>query len=129
MKHQFSSPPSHTVYLAPICAVADYTSRRLPTDYRESRILELARALGWGRIERAIITRGLPYADTRSKLLRVYRHGHDEASPPISLRPGAKLHSQHQKLLADCRAFQNGVIPRIEVADGLPVFWEPPRPR
>jgi hypothetical protein len=84
------------------------------------------RDLWHGRIENLFVVRGLPRITEQTKLFSRYRRGRSD--PPRALRPSysdRQPHPQHLKLRAHCRNVGDGVIDRIEVADGVPVFWGP----
>lgn len=90
----------------------------------EQNVIDTIRDLAWGRIENLVIRGGVPRVTKDTKLLQRVR-AQRKAKPPKSRRP----HAQHEKLLADCRQMRDGVMARIEVADGLPIVWKPGQPR
>lgn len=90
----------------------------------EQHVIDTIRDLAWGRIENLVIRGGVPRVTKDTKLLQRVRTQR-RAKPPTARRP----HAQHEKLLADCRRMRDGVMARIEVADGLPVVWKSEQPR
>lgn len=90
----------------------------------EQHVIDTIRDLAWGRIENLVIRGGVPRVTKDTKLLQRVR-AQSKAKPSKARRP----HAQHEKLLADCRRMRDGVMARIEVADGLPVVWKPGQPR
>jgi hypothetical protein len=88
-------------------------------------VLEVMRDLGHGRIENLGVTAGAPHINGRTKLLQLVRHGRHAPPPEQRMdHSNRKPHRQHDRLLAHCRAVGNGVIKKVEIADGLPVHWD-----
>ena len=84
---------------------------------------QVMRDIGHGRIENLLVRAGAPHISTKTKLLRCFRPdraGGRADSPAI---PGRNQHLRQLKFLAHCRSVGNGVIEKVEIADGLPVFW------
>jgi hypothetical protein len=82
-----------------------------------------------GRIEHLPVVGGVPRMVHRTKLLARYRDGCPE--PRSRDRPNflkCRPHPQHSKLWEDCRKMGEGVICRLEVADGIPIYWESSQP-
>ena len=89
-------------------------------------LLDVMRDLGHGRVEDLLVAGGTPRVTERTKLFRRYRPGRPDppAAPRVSY-VGRRPHPQHERLLAHCRQVGDGVIGRVEVADGIPVHWSP----
>lgn len=90
----------------------------------EQHVIDAIRDLAWGRIENLVIRGGVPRVTKDTKLLQRVRA--ERKAKPAKVR---RAHAQHEKLLADCRRMRDGVMARIEVADGLPIVWKPGQPR
>ena len=91
----------------------------------EQLVIDAMRDLGWGRIENLPIRGGVPRMTRDTKVLRRVRVGrHDGPRWTTSARRDRKPHQQHQKFLDACRGIGDGVLERIEVADGLPIYWK-----
>lgn len=93
-------------------------------NHDEQLVIDTIRDLAWGRIENLVVRGGVPRVTKDTKLLQRVR-AQRKAKPPKPRRP----HAQHEKLLADCRRMRDGVMARIEVADGLPIVWKTEQPR
>lgn len=60
-----------------------------------------------------------------TKILRRVRPGRrDSLRSATADRADRRPHEQHQKLLAACRQVGEGTLERIEIADGLPIYWK-----
>lgn len=82
------------------------------------------RELWHGRIEDLLVAAGEPRITRKTKLLARHRGYLCEA--PAAGRPAhqnCRPHPQQAKLWEYCRRLGDGVIARIEIADGLPIFW------
>jgi hypothetical protein len=96
-------------------------------DARE--LFDAMRELSHGRMEHVDVTGGVPRLGAKTKLLQLVRRDRKSSSSAPTgggNAPHRQPHGQHPKLLAACRAIGEGVISRIEVADGLPVHWVTP---
>lgn len=89
-------------------------------------IIEKMQKLRYGRIENVPIRDGSPVTNDRSRILQSIgmsrtARDHQQKKPWLGRRP----HRRHYELIAECRLMVTGVMDWIEVADGLPVSWEP----
>lgn len=94
-------------------------------DDDQHRLIRTMRDLCWGRIEHLLIRDGIPRLTQDTKVLRRVRPGRRDA-PQLT---GAdqrtrRLHEQHAKLFTACQQVGDGTLERIEVANGLPIFWK-----
>jgi len=89
----------------------------------EQLLIDAMRDLGWGRIENVPIRGGIPRMTKDTKVLRLVRVGGSEPALK-SCWHYRKPHQQHQKLFADCKGIGDGGLERIEVSDGLPIYWK-----
>ena len=99
-----------------------------PTDETKTHqaLIHEMRLLWHGRIENLFVVHGLPRITEQTKLFSRHRSG--RCDPPSAPRPShsnCKPHPKHIELLEHCVAVRDGVIDRIEIADGVPVFWGP----
>ena len=89
--------------------------------------LDVMRSLCHGRIEDLEVHGGVPRVTPRTRLFRRVRLDRpDPPGPPRPVHSNHRPHPQHEKLLAHCRYVRDGLIARLEIADGLPVHWETP---
>src|SRR5687768_9746298 len=103
-------------------AVTGVCGREAASDGR--RVFDALRELGWGRVEELVVAGGVPVIASGTKLFRRVRPDVVLAAAAApDLAPNRRPHPRHLELLAYCRSLDGGVIPRVEVADGLPVFW------
>jgi hypothetical protein len=103
-----------------------YTSVSRTSIAPPAHLFDVFRDIGHGRAEHLSVTRGTPQITAKTKLFQRFREGRPEppAKPPLDYS-GRRPHPQHLKFLEHCRLVQDGDIERVEVADGLPMFWSP----
>jgi len=93
----------------------------------QQRLVELMCWIEWGRVEDLLIRSGLPVLGSRERYFRRLRPDQPDAPrrPKTSGTVDFKLRRCQRQLLECCRRIDHGLIKRIEVSNGLPVFWEP----
>ena len=86
-------------------------------------VFQVMRDIGHGRIENLAVRAGVPQLSAQTKLLRCFRL--DRMGDPLDpmAAPGRKHHPRQLEFLAHCRTVGDGVIEKVEVADGLPIHW------
>ena len=89
-------------------------------------ILEVMRDIGHGRVEDLIVSGGTPQITADTKLFRRVRIDRPDRAACRDDHRDHRPHPQHEKLLDHCRHIGDGVIAKVEIADGLPVHWESP---
>lgn len=98
------------------------TSKKKPDDHTQSVIDEM-RDLGWGRLEHVTIHGGVPRMTKKTKRLKSFRGKHGDTTDTSSWKHRV-LHAQHHKFFTYCHRVGDGLLPRIEIADGLPIYWK-----
>jgi len=82
------------------------------------------RNLWWGCIENLLIRNGVPkFTKATKTFVRTRRGRADSTQRRIFETSDPKPHEMHLQFFAWCRNVGNGVIRRIEIADGIPVSW------
>lgn len=92
----------------------------------EYALTETMRQLGHGRIEHLLVRDGIPVVGKDTKMLQYFRGERDPTSlTSLDTKRIRRPHRLHQMLFGKTRQMQAGVLERVEVADGLPVYWTP----
>lgn len=98
------------------------TSYQKP-DAGTQSFIDAMRDVGWGRIEGALIRSGIPRMTKKTKRLKSFR-GNRSDTTDTSCWKHRVLHAQHHKFFTYCHCVGDGLLPRIEIADGLPIYWK-----
>ena len=86
-------------------------------------VFQVMRDIGHGRIENLAVRAGAPHLSSKTKLLRCFRPDRMGAPLDRPAAPGRNQHPRQLEFLEHCRTVGDGVIERVEIADGLPVYW------
>jgi len=85
------------------------------------RLIDLVRRLGYGRVEHLHVRDGEPVFTPPPRVVRTVRLGR---RPDRVHGDEPTLKQQHHELLRLLAEVGDGVVARVEVADGLPVLVE-----
>lgn len=87
------------------------------------RLLELMAGTRYGRVEDLHVRGGEPLFDPRPRVTRTVKIAGPKA-PPLPPAGGRELRREWLEVFAELDALGDGVVRRIELANGLPLFVE-----
>lgn len=131
MHNQESHPRSHAARpaIGGYYRMKHHQQRSIYGPHEQLLINEM-RDLGHGRIEDVPIRNGVPGMNRNTKVMAIRRAGRNETARTLTtMWLHRNPHHQHRTLFAECRRIGTGVLERIEVADGLPIFWKLAEPK
>ncbi|MBI1955063.1 MAG: hypothetical protein HYS38_01570 [Acidobacteria bacterium] len=87
------------------------------------RLVGMMTGIGFGRIEQLCVRNGQPTFDPPPLVTRTIKLGPSRSYIPLPLEQAA-AQPEVRQLLAEIASLRTGVIERVEIRDGHPVFLE-----